>query len=363
MKLIHTADLHLDSPIRSVNDPEKSALRRDEILRTFGRMAELAEAESADAILIAGDLFDSDRVTTRALGYVTEQIRRHPGIDFYCLRGNHDRSAFAGLSGLPENLYLFDETLRCYPLADGVRLYASENPYALAEAEPFDPGCFNIAMLHGELSDFAADLPGKTASQPNVSTLPISRFAHKNLDYLALGHIHGESSSRLDERGEYRYCGCPNGRGFDECGEKGVILLEIADGRCDQRFIPLSDRIYHDLSVDLTGTEGSAAQLAAIREALSGIGGRDAIRLSLTGERTESAPPDPRLIADSLPDYFDLRIYDRTVLAIDKTDLAGDISLRGEFLRLVAASDRSEEEKRLIVLAGLAALNGEAIPV
>lgn len=357
MKLIHTADLHLDSPIRSVSDPEKSVLRRDEILHTFGRIVELAESVSADALLIAGDLFDSDRVTARALGYVTELIRRHPGIGFYCLRGNHDKSAFADLPDPPENLHLFDETLCCCPLTDGVRLYGSENPYALAQADPFDPACFNLAMLHGELSDFAADLPDRTIP------LPIGRFSHKNLNYLALGHIHEGSEAPLDERGVYRYSGCPNGRGFDECGEKGVILLTIADGGCTREFIPLSDRIYHDLSVDLTGVDGSAERLAKIRETVSGIPERDAIRLTLAGTRTEDVPLDRRLIADSLPDFFDLRIYDKTTLAIDETDLAGDATLRGEFLRLVAACEMSEEEKRLTVLAGLAALSGEVIPL
>lgn len=357
MKLIHTADLHLDSPIRSLSDPEKSATRREEILRTFGRIAELAERESADAVLIAGDLFDSERVTGRTLGYVTEQIRRHPEIDFYCLRGNHDRSAFADLSDLPDNLRLFDDRLCCYALSDGVRLYGSENPYALADADRFESDCFNLAILHGDLSDFAADLSDRTAP------LPIGRFAHKNLDYLALGHIHGGSEGRLDERGIYRYPGCPNGRGFDECGEKGVILLTVADGGCTRRFIPLSDRIYHDISVDLTEAAGMSEQLTRIREALSGIPDRDAVRLSLTGSRPEDAPVDPRLIADEIGSFFDLRIYDRTTLAIDERKLAGEISLRGEFLRLVSASDMSEEEKRLTVLAGLAALTGEAIPL
>ncbi len=357
MKLIHTADLHLDSPIRSVNDPEKSARRRDEILRTFGRIVELAERESATAILIAGDLFDSDRVTGRTLGYVTEQIRRHSEIDFYCLHGNHDRSAFGGLPDLPENLHLFEDSLRCYPLSDGVRLYGSENPYALANADPFDPGCFNLAMLHGDLSDFAADLSDRTDS------LPIGRFARKNLDYLALGHIHGESEGQLDERGIYRYPGCPNGRGFDECGEKGVILLEIVGGGCTQRFIPLSDRIYHDIAVDLTEAEGMSEQRIKIRAALSGIPERDAVRLTLAGSRPEDAPVDRRLIADEIGSFFDLRIYDRTTLAIDESKLAGEISLRGEFLRLVLSSEMSEEEKRLTALVGLAALSGEAIPL
>lgn len=359
MKLIHTADLHLDSPICSVSDAKRSAKRRDEILLTFERIARLAEDRGAQVILIAGDLFDANRITRRALNYVLDRVRSHPGLDFYYLRGNHDSAALAEDEDFPENLHLFDETLTAYQLSRDVILYGSENPYALAEAEPFDPQKFNLAMLHGDLSDFAAEWSDKKG------ILSVDRFARKNLNYLALGHIHSYGEYLLDERGIACYPGCPNGRGYDECGEKGVILLDISDGRMTREFILTADRHYHRITVDVTDLPDSLSCLRRIREALSDIPGDDSVRVSLVGNRSEDAPVDLRSLADGLSDcdYFDLRLKDETVFALSEEELAGEISLRGEFLRLVQASDMSDEEKRLTVLCGLAALHGEAMPL
>lgn len=357
MKLIHTADLHLDSPICSVSDPLRSAKRRDEILSTFGRIVALAETLGVQAILIAGDLFDAERVTRRAFDYVLDRIRSHPNLDFYYLRGNHDRTGFSGVESLPDNLHLFDDTLTAYHLSKDVILYGSENPYVLAEAKPFDPQQFNLAMLHGNLFDFAADFSEKRGA------LPIDRFARKNLNYLALGHIHSYGEKSLDERGIACYPGCPNGRGYDECGEKGVILLNIADGRMTKEFIPTSDRRYHRLTVDVTDLPDDFACRERIRDALASIPSDDSVRVTLTGRRSEDDPIDLRRLADGLPDYFDLRLKDETALALSQEELAGEISLRGEFLRLVRSSDMTDEEKRLTVLCGLAALSGEAMPL
>lgn len=357
MKLIHTADLHLDSPICSMSDVNRAGKRRDEILSTFGRIVDLAEKQNAQAVLIAGDLFDDNRITQRASDYVLDRIRSHPGLDFYYLRGNHDSAAFAADGAIPENLHLFDDSLTAYRLSGDVILYGSENPYALADAAPFDPQKINLAMLHGDLSDFAADCPDKAGA------LPIDRFARKNLNYLALGHIHSYSEIPLDERGRACYSGCPNGRGYDECGEKGVILLEIADGRITKEFLPTSDRHYHRVTVDVTDLTDAYSCLCRIRETLSDIPTDDCVRIGLVGSRSEEDAVDLRSLSDGLPDYFDLRLKDETAFTLSEEELAGEISLRGEFLRLVQASDMRDEEKRLTLLCGLAALSGEAMPL
>ena len=56
------------------------------------------------------------------------------------------------------------------------------------------------------------------------------RLKEKNIDYLALGHIHEYSQGQIDLRGKYAYSGCLEGRGFDELGEKGFILIDVSDG-------------------------------------------------------------------------------------------------------------------------------------
>lgn len=108
MKLIHCADLHLDSRMESGLSSEKAQERRLELLRTFTRMVEQAEKEQVDAVLICGDLFDARTISVRARNCVMDAVRMHPQIIFYYLQGNHDlNSLFDGSWKIPSNLNLW----------------------------------------------------------------------------------------------------------------------------------------------------------------------------------------------------------------------------------------------------------------
>ena len=89
MKFIHTADLHLDSKIDSLPS-DKGRIRRDEILRTFEKLCEYAAENEVVAVIIAGDAFDSERVSKKTAGRFTEAIARCKNTDFLYLSGNHD---------------------------------------------------------------------------------------------------------------------------------------------------------------------------------------------------------------------------------------------------------------------------------
>ena len=94
MKIIHCADLHLDSKMESNLDREAASMRRDELLDTFERMVTYAAENEVRVILIAGDLFDKPNVRKAAKTRVIEQIKQHPEIDFCYIRGNHDQLDF-----------------------------------------------------------------------------------------------------------------------------------------------------------------------------------------------------------------------------------------------------------------------------
>ena len=94
MKIIHCADLHLDSKMESNLDREAAGMRRDELLDTFERMVAYAAEQDVRVILIAGDLFDKPNVRKTAKTRVIEQIKGHSQIDFCYIRGNHDQLDF-----------------------------------------------------------------------------------------------------------------------------------------------------------------------------------------------------------------------------------------------------------------------------
>ena len=78
MKIIHCADLHLDSKMESNLDREAAGMRRDELLDTFERMVAYAAEQDVRVILIAGDLFDKPNVRKTAKTRVSRSrgIRR-----------------------------------------------------------------------------------------------------------------------------------------------------------------------------------------------------------------------------------------------------------------------------------------------
>ena len=115
MKIIHCADLHLDSKMTANLTKEQARERRKEMLRTFTRMVEYAVKNNVRVILIAGDLFDTRNVSAMARNTVRDMICTHPEIDFLYLRGNHDSDNFLSkMEELPENLFLFDEEWTSY---------------------------------------------------------------------------------------------------------------------------------------------------------------------------------------------------------------------------------------------------------
>ena len=104
MKMIHCADLHLDSKLNANLSKEKARERRTELLDTFSRLVRYASENEVKAVLIAGDLFDKKTVSATARNTVYGMIRSNPDICFYYLKGNHDDNAFFEA---PENLKLF----------------------------------------------------------------------------------------------------------------------------------------------------------------------------------------------------------------------------------------------------------------
>ena len=356
VKLIHCADLHLDSKMETWLPKEKAAERRREILRTFARMVEEADRQGVEAILLCGDLFDAGTVSARAANCVLDAVNNHPGIIFYYLQGNHDRNSFlADLPEEPENLRTFGEKWTIYRQGE-VSIAGAELPkkgadrlcaeLCLKENET------NLVMLHGMAVEYG------TSARPD--TFSLSMLRGKYIDYLALGHIPSFQEGRLDDRGVWCYSGCLEGRGFDECGEKGYVLLEIEGGRVQSSFVPFAHRNFHELQADITGLTTQEQIRRKVQEALALVPQKDLAKVVLRGETAPEAEKDPAWLEKWLEDscYF-LKVRDQTRLAVRPEDYQYDVSLKGEFVRLVLASGMSREEKDQVLRLGIRALTGE----
>ena len=355
MKLIHCSDLHLDSALRGNLSRERAKMRAAELCAAFGRLVAFAKQEQVSAVLVAGDLFDSPYVSRQTADYVLDMIRSAPGILFFYLRGNHDesRTAFAG-SDRPENLITFGPQWQSHRCAQVVITAIEPEPHGwlhLYDSLRLDEKDMNIVMLHGQ-----------TATQPGVEQIALPLLRGKGIRYLALGHLHTYSKAQLDLDGEYCYSGCLEGRGFDECGEKGFVLLETDGNLLRSRFVPFAARKLHEITVDISGLETVTQILSELKTAAAGIDGTDLVKFVLTGTYTLQTQKDIRFLQQMLEqEFWFVKIKDETTLAVDRREYEHDISLKGEFVRGVLASDYSEPEKMRIIACGIRALAGEEV--
>lgn len=355
VKIIHCGDWHLDSALDSNFTPEKAKLRNAELCAAFARMVRYAQREQVSAVLIAGDLFDSAYVSARTADFVAEQIRSAKDITFFYLRGNHDekQEVFTGLHK-PDNLKTFGPRWESCRIGCVVitAMEPEENGWLeMYDTLRLDRNDLNIVMLHGQI-----------ASQPAAEQIALPLLREKHIRYLALGHLHSHREGQLDAEGVYCYCGTPEGRGFDECGEKGFVLLETEGVRLRSTFVPFASRTLHEIRVDISGAETVTQILCRMRQAADHIKPEDMVRFTLTGTHTLQTQKDIRFLQTMLePEFWLVKTRDESRLEINRESYAYDISLKGEFVRSVLASDRGEEEKARIISCGIRALNGEEV--
>lgn len=117
IKVIHCADLHLDSPMETHMNETQASKRNTELIQSFVRLTEYAVEQDVRAVMIAGDMFDGERVKKRTVDEVLDAIRRTASVDYLYLAGNHDEvaNAFAD-HDIPDNLKMFGPEWRTYDI-------------------------------------------------------------------------------------------------------------------------------------------------------------------------------------------------------------------------------------------------------
>ncbi len=357
IKILHAADLHMDSPFEAL-PAGKAAIRRSEQRELLGRLAELARTERAELVLLSGDLLDSDNTF-----YETgeELIRALSRIEapVFIAPGNHDyyspKSPYARLK-LPENVHVFSSpVIDCVELPElGARVYGAAfiDRHSPALLESFraarTEGMLNILCIHGEVC----------LGQSEYNPVTDFELGLSGMDYAALGHIH--KTEGLKKAGDtwYSWPGCPEGRGFDETGEKTVNLVTLSRPGCTLETVSIASRRYETLRVDVSAAE----PLLAVHTALPDDTAADIYRIILSGE-TDQAPNMNQLYASLSELFFELQLRDETRLRRDVWERAGEDTLRGLFLRRLKEkydAEKDEGQRRLIEQAarwGLAALD------
>lgn len=362
MRILHAADLHLDSAFASL-EPEKARQRRRESREILRSLAELALREEVDLVLLSGDLFDGERVYPETVELLKSALERMK-CPVFISPGNHDpftpRSPYAK-EVWSENVHIFREEelsavavpqLGC--VVHGAAFVGQHRESeALSVFSAQQDGLVHLLCLHGAVNE-----PG--SEYGNISREQIAR---SGFAYLALGHIHQYSGAQKEGTSVWVYPGCPEGRGFDETDDKGAVLAEIENGRVDVRFVPLCRRRYRILRADVTDT----TPIDALERVMPETAAEDICRVIFTGELGGQGMDLRALEEDLSHRFFALELRDETVIAQDIWCGAGEDSLRGLFLSELRAqydAAKNNEEKERIISAvrfGLAAMDGRDI--
>lgn len=357
MKIIHTADVHLGSKIESKLPKDKSDIRKAEVRQAFNNMVEYAIQNDISIIMISGDLFDSTRPLKKDKEFFYNVVRNNPDIEFIYLRGNHD--CFEDeTGGSLANLKMFTDKWRTYTYGgDGEEIITisgievlsdsenDNNQYELLYGLQLDAKNKNIVMLHGMAEKFA-------------------EIKEKNIDYMALGHIHKFAEVPVNMRvsanirGKAIYSGCLEGRGFDEVGVKGFVVIDTDKMSVD--FVENSIRVIEEFSVDISETKDSYEAYKKVKETVN-ANSKNICIINLCGQITFDGLYIKEDVAEYLKeDYFFVYVKNNTTEKIDFLKLAEEKTLKGEFVRTVLANKNySEKQKERIVSVGLKAFDGQ----
>ena len=351
MKFIHCADLHLDTPFAGLSDSRSAEIRQAELRQTFLRIIELAK--DCDALFVSGDLFDQNSVEPETIRTLAKGFSSLGETKVFIAAGNHDplhEQSYYRLAGFSSNVHIFAPQTECVPVGDcdvyGISFRQGLQPESLLAGFQAMEGRPSVMVMHGNIGG------------GDYNPLTREEIAESGFSYLALGHVHNHQEMRFGKT-LCAYPGCPEGRGFDELGEKGVIIGEVTKEGVTTSFVPVSGRTYHEVSLDIAGMDTQEELIAGIRESLGEV--KDLYKIVLKGE--SELTPRTEVIKEALSEFFFVKIYDRTERPLALDALARETGLRGLFAQKILAEKSEEKEAlyRRALMYGIAAMAGEKV--
>ncbi len=362
---IHTGDWHLAKPFGRF-DADKAVLLREARARIVDRVATLARRLEAQAVLVAGDVFDSPAVAEPVLRRLAAHLEQYRDIAWHFLPGNHDPAVANGVwqrfarHVTGDHVAIHLERGR-HAIADGVELLVaplaasqtSHDPTQWMDDEASPPGFVRIGLAHGAVSGFGSAGTAGTMIDPD-------RARASGLDYLALGDWHGCKSIRPNTW----YAGTPEPDRFLDNDPGFVLFVRVAAAGGSVAVEPVDLAEYRWLARTIEA--GASVALAAVErqvEAL-GAGARQALlKLAVTGTATLGREIELKRRCARLADLTFHTHADFSGLAID-TDSVGEASFDDPLVGAVAgrlsaayvssddAVDRDTARHALGLLAG-----------
>lgn len=367
VKILHCADIHIGASETFLGALAQS--RQRETLLTFEHILDLCAQKEIQVLCIAGDLFDSNSAAKQFGDAVLDKIASVPQLKVVYAAGNHDPLNPASplfKANLPENLYVLSTEETVFTFEDlNLRVFGRsfETPFMKGISKPSiipeDDGIINLLVQHGEL---------KSDLESQYNSITKEFILSSKMDYIALGHIHKRTEIGKLSDTYFSYCGCPEGQGFDELGEKGVYLGEIGKGFCNMEFVPTAKRMHIHEIIDITNIEKDKFFDAIIEKLKENYGenfGDNLYKIELIGNIDPETVVDIADLSARIGEkvYF-AKVKNSTKPLLDLEIIATEKSLRGIFvskmLERISSADDTEKVKLTAALElGLKAFSTE----
>ena len=370
---VHAADLHLDTPMPGRDEAMRRALRAAS-RAAFERMVDLALEEKCAAVFLAGDVVDSETLSMATEDLLCEGLERlaEEGIRVFIAPGNHDHyrsgSPMQRMSW-PENVTVFQSIVPVSEAlldASGVHLatihgvgHTNRNQYEnlVSRIKGLDEPVPQIGLVHTHVGH--VDVTGR---HDPYAPSELKDFHGRGIDYWAIGHIH--SYHELSQSPWVIYPGCIMGRDYGETGEKGCVLVRV-HGRDDMEteFRPLAPVTFHHVELDIADMDRITQFFDAVRarwrevpEMSRGDEGR-IVRIIAGGRgplsnhfrRELSVEENLRELEERLERSLaatSVEFINRTAPPLELEDIGEEVSIRGEYVRLVRELIRDPDARR-----------------
>ena len=368
VKILHCADLHFDTPFKELNK-EISQVSKEELLQVFKNIIDLTINENVEVLLIAGDVFDNLTVNKNTLFFISNQMKRIENVKVFISPGNHDpynEKSFYRIIKWPENVYIFNGNMKFKEVEElnlivwGAGFKNNYEEKTLLREVNADKDKINIMLIHGEIVS--------VNSKNEYNPISINDIYNSNIDYIALGHRHKFSGILKEGMTTYAYSGCPQGRGFDEEGEKGVIIGEVYKGGTNLEFFPVYKRKYVTKEIDITGTNNYDEVVFKVLSDLSDEEiHKNFYKIILKGELKEHFKLNENLLIEKLKNkFYYFKIINDTSIEVNLEELSKDYSIKGKFIakiieKLKEASDDDKEILKLALKIGIQCLSEDEV--
>ncbi|WP_300262774.1 DNA repair exonuclease [Clostridium sp.] len=355
VKILHCSDIHFDTPFKEL-PKEISAMRRAELRESFSKIINKGIDKEVDLVLLAGDLFDNDTIEKSTLTFIRNQmdkLEKH-NIRVFISAGNHDpynKKSFYNMINFGKNVYIFKDEIERIEIpelntviygASFKEKYMRESKLKHFNTKEEDKYLIKIMVMHGDLGN------NETGE---YNPLLFKEIEASKIDYIALGHIHKFSGIKRIGKTYYAYSGCPEGRGFDEEGDKGIILGDISLGAVDLDFIKINKREYFVKEIDISNCGTNEEIIDKILNTISKESReKNLFKIILKGDIEESFKIDSDLIENLIrEEFFYCKIVNSTRMKIDIDEMSNEYSIKGIFCSLIKDSLESNEENEEIL--------------